>query len=98
MVAGIKADKGYSGPIQELDTTEVIDGKSVKVKAKFRSYENLEKAFEDFGNFFKKNPRYMAALNQTDPYKAAQEIAKAGYATDPNYYSKIKNILDYIIT
>lgn len=94
MVAGIKADYRYRGPSQELSTTEVVDGKSIKTKAKFRAYDTPEQAFEDFGNFFKENPRYRAALNQGDPYKAAQEIAKAGYATDPNYYSKLKSIID----
>ena len=31
-----------------------------------------------------------------DPYRFAEEVAKAGYATDPNYANKVKRIMKEI--
>jgi flagellum-specific peptidoglycan hydrolase FlgJ len=39
------------------------------------------------------NPRYRTAVSvRNDPYKFIDEIAKAGYATDPNYALLLKSI------
>lgn len=58
----------------------------------FRKYNTPEECFTDHANFFLRNRRYAKALQAKDAYQFIDEIAKAGYATDPNYASKLKSI------
>lgn len=67
------------------------------VKDYFRKYPTPEECFTDHANFFFKNKRYSQALAvKHDPYKFAEAIAAAGYATDPNYAKTLKQIISMI--
>ena len=64
------------------------------VKDWFRKYDTPEGSFTDHANFFIENKRYAKALEfKSDPYRFAEEIAKAGYATDPSYASTLKSVI-----
>ncbi len=64
-----------------------------KIKDYFRKYVSPKESFVDHANFFIKNKRYAKALTvKSDPYKFIDEIAKAGYATDPDYVKTLKSI------
>lgn len=64
-----------------------------KIKDYFRKYPTPKESFVDHANFFIKNKRYAKALTvKNDPYKFIDEIALAGYATDPNYAATLKSI------
>ena len=64
------------------------------VKDWFRKYETPEECFTDHAQFFFKNKRYAKALEvKADPYKFAEEVAKAGYATAPDYANSLKKII-----
>ncbi len=63
------------------------------VKDYFRKYDTPEQCFTDHTSFFFKNPRYQAALEvKSDPYQFIDEIAKAGYATAPDYATLLKSV------
>ena len=63
----------------------------------FRKYENQEECFTDHAQFFFRNKRYAKALLvKSDPYKFAEEVAKAGYATAPNYADSLKKLIKTI--
>ena len=63
----------------------------------FRKYETQEECFTDHAQFFFKNKRYAKALEvKADPYKFAEEVAKAGYATAPNYADSLKKLIKTI--
>lgn len=66
-----------------------------QVIAKFRAYNNYTEALKDHLSFLK-GDRYQKAgvLNATTPEDYANALYKAGYATDPNYASKIISIVD----
>lgn len=69
-----------------------------EVKDWFRKYDTPEECFTDHAQFFFKNKRYAKALLvRSDPYKFAEEVAKAGYATATNYADSLKNIITKII-
>ena len=78
-----------------ISKTRRSDGKwEYRVKDWFRKYDTPEESFTDHANFFIQNKRYHKALDvKHDPYLFTEEIAKAGYATDPNYSSILKSVI-----
>ena len=91
---GIKAGKGWTGKVAEVTTTEYIDGVPRKVKAKFRAYDSYEDSFRDYARLIKESPRYEKARAKTHSAVAfAAELQKAGYATDPQYASKLSRAI-----
>lgn len=64
------------------------------VKDWFRKYDTPEESFTDHAKLFLTNKRYAKALEvKTDPYKFAEEVAKAGYATEPTYAERLKKVI-----
>ena len=91
---GIKATKSWTGKVAEVTTTEYIDGVPRKVTAKFRAYDSYEESFRDYARLITSNPRYEKAMGQTGSALAyATELQKAGYATDPEYASKLSRAI-----
>ena len=69
-----------------------------RVKDYFRKYKTPEECFTDHANFFARNPRYGAALRvKSDASKFLTEVAKAGYATAPNYAKTLLQVLADIL-
>ena len=68
-----------------------------RVRDWFRRYDTPEESFTDHANFFFKNKRYAKALEvKGDPYKFAEAVAKAGYATEPTYAERLKGVISTI--
>lgn len=68
-----------------------------KVKDYFRKYATPEESFTDHASFFLNNSRYTAALAvKQDPVAFINAIAKAGYATDPNYAKTLDTVVKMI--
>lgn len=64
------------------------------VKDWFRKYDTPEESFTDHARLFLTNKRYAKALLvKADPYKFAEEVAKAGYATEPTYAERLKGVI-----
>lgn len=56
------------------------------IKDWFRKYDSAEQSFMDHANFLAKNPRYKLAMTYRENATIfLTHIARAGYATDPNY-------------
>jgi len=91
---GVKADSGWHGPVFEMETREVIGGKSVIVMAKWRKYATWQECIDDRANFFLVNPRYRPAFQFKDGRRFASAVAAAGYATDPAYSALLISIID----
>ena len=89
---GIKARKGQ--PSQVFTTHEVIDGKRVKLDDRFRVFDTIDDAFDGLAIFILENPRYAGAVAaRRDPEAFTDALARAGYATDPLYATKIRSIM-----
>ncbi len=68
-----------------------------RIKDVFRAYPNPFFSFIDWAGLLFRNTRYKYALqHKKDPYRFAEEVAKAGYATDPYYAEKVKRIMKEI--
>ena len=78
-----------------ISLTQTASGKwKYIVKDWFMVYNTPAEAFTDHAQFFFKNKRYSTALVfKEDPYKFAQLISEAGYATDPDYANKLTSII-----
>jgi flagellar protein FlgJ len=92
---GIKAGEGWTGPKTTADSMEVIDGVATPRRAAFRSYGSVEQSVNDFASLLKSSPRYREAIAAgQDAYGYIEGIGKSGYATDPDYANKLKQILE----
>jgi len=90
---GIKADASWQGKRISVSTLEFKDGMMQRERANFRAYDSIDDAFNDYVSFIQQNPRYQPALERGyNPKAYAEELQKAGYATDPNYAAKIEKI------
>ena len=91
----IKAHKNWQGEKVAKDSLEVENGIGIKRRSDFRAYQDYAQSFDDYGKFITNNQRYKDALQQgTDADRYVEELQKAGYATDPQYAEKIKQIMN----
>jgi len=90
---GIKADERWNGQYVNVSSLEYVDGVAKREFSNFKVYESYKQSFEDYVDFIKGNDRYRTALknigNGEGYIKALQD---AGYATDPQYASKVIDI------
>jgi len=96
---GIKSHGGWQGDSANVMTTEYRNGVEGKERAAFRSYDSWEQSFEDYVSFLETNGRYQQALSSTaNPDSFFRELQQAGYATDPQYASKVSQIARKLIS
>ncbi|HWO52954.1 MAG TPA: glucosaminidase domain-containing protein [Paenibacillus cookii] len=92
---GIKGE-GPAGSIR-MPTSEYVRGAWVEMFAYFRKYHSWEESIQDHSrlilNGVAGDRRYSGALH-ADGKTAAKAVAKAGYATDPNYAEKLMQLMD----
>jgi flagellar protein FlgJ len=90
---GIKASANWKGETISLPTPGDADKISV-----FRMYDSFEDSLKDFVNFLKVNPRYTKAgvFNSQDYPTQIVNIARAGYAENPNYSNIITSVANRV--
>lgn len=90
---GIKAGQSWQGGQARAITSEFRNGSMVKETAQFRSYNSYQDSFHDLVTLLQSNDRYKEVVKSADnPEQFVRELQKAGYATDPDYASKISQI------
>jgi len=91
---GIKAGSDWKGKVVEATTTEYVNGKAQTKVERFRAYDTYADSFKDYAKLLASNPRYEKVLASAgDASSFAQGLQKAGYATDPNYATKLTSII-----
>lgn len=95
---GIKASKSwltnpkYGGKVYSAKTKECYDGSNfVTITDTFRAYDSLEDSVNDYFDLMESG-RYKPSLTARSVPECIGYIARAGYATDPNYANKIISI------
>ena len=69
-------------------------GKPVMLRSSFRSYTSVVQSMQDYANLITSSDRYQQARAVAhDPDAYFDELQAAGYATDPNYAQKLKQVL-----
>ena len=87
---GVKSHGKANGLM--VATHEVIDGKRIKIKDSFRQYESFDDSIADYGSFLRENRRYKPMLDASTLEEQITALGKSGYATDPRYADKVKQI------
>ena len=87
---GIKSHGRAGG--NTLQTSEFEGGKMVGQPASFRGYDGPAQSFQDYANFIMSNPRYEGVRSAQGLDDQIAEMAKSGYATDPEYGAKLASI------
>lgn len=96
---GIKATRAWTGKTVDAVTTEYVNGVPQKRVEKFRAYDSYADAFKDYAGMLRNNPRYRNVVaNAQDVNGFAQGLQQAGYATDPNYASKLIRLIRQSLT
>jgi peptidoglycan hydrolase FlgJ len=92
---GIKAGPGWKGKVAEITTTEYINGEPRKVTAKFRAYDSYAESFRDYARLISQSPRYSQVMGSLhSPQAFSAQLQNAGYATDPQYASKLSRVIN----
>jgi flagellar protein FlgJ len=92
---GIKADQGWEGARAGAATLEYSGGVATPKHTAFRAYGTLEQSINDYAKLLGSSPRYRGAVGAgPSPAAYVEHIAKAGYATDPEYADKLHRVLN----
>ena len=96
-LGGIKVGSGkpnayWKGKVVNKGTWEVYDGKKVDIVAAFRAYDSLYDFYKDQDILFE-NARYKEVREAKTPEDQAVALYKCGYATDPQYFKKLIDII-----
>jgi flagellar protein FlgJ len=92
---GIKAGPGWNGKVVQVLTTEYQDGVARKVMQPFRAYDSYQESFDDYARLISQSQRYQDVMAAPSPEAAALQLQDAGYATDPDYASKLISIMGH---
>ncbi|MNZ81584.1 Exo-glucosaminidase LytG precursor [compost metagenome] len=97
-LGGIKVGSGrknayWQGEAVVKGTWEVIDGRSVSMKAAFRGYKSVYHFYKDL-DLLLAISRYERVRKATTPERQAEMLQACGYATDPAYAAKLKSIIE----
>lgn len=93
-IFGMKANSKWKGKTVDAVTTEYVNGVAYRKVEKFKAYDSYADAFKDYAKLLTKNPRYENVIaNAKDATSFAVGLQKAGYATDPQYASKLTKII-----
>jgi flagellum-specific peptidoglycan hydrolase FlgJ len=88
---GIKSHGRAGG--QVLPTNEVgPGGEQYTLNQSFRTYANPGESAKDYAEFLKTNGRYAPVLQAQGLDAQIEAIGKSGYATDPQYAAKLRQI------
>jgi flagellum-specific peptidoglycan hydrolase FlgJ len=90
---------GIKGKGQNLETKEFVNGQWITIRDGFRVYDSWEGSVRDHSDFLLENSRYTRAgffdrCKELDYKGAAQALQNAGYATDPQYASKLIRLIE----
>lgn len=90
-IFGIKAGGSWSGAKVVAPTHEVENGVSVPQLAAFRAYPSLGAAVQDYVSLISERYHNAQGMGE-DARKYGEALIAGGYATDPDYPSKLQTV------
>lgn len=94
---GVKSNDPNTSKI--LSTKEYVNGKWIAVKASFQIYDSYESSIQAHARLFQNGTtwnkdQYQHVLAAKDYKTQAKALVTDGYATDPDYASKLINLIE----
>lgn len=94
---GIKAGSDWQGGKLDASTLEFEQGAFVRKVERFKAYDSPADCFEDYAQLLGNARRYATARNAgSDSLQFAQGLQRGGYATDPDYASKLHAVANAV--
>ncbi len=94
---GIKAGGDWQGRTLDAATLEFEQGGFIKKVERFRAYDSPADCFADYARLLGGARRYDMARNSgSDSLQFAQGLQRGGYATDPDYASKLHAVANTV--
>ena len=94
---GMKTGGQWNGASVTAGTQEYEEGTAITTTGQFRAYDSRAQSFQDYVSLLRNSPRYAAALNTgSNAHAFAAALQRGGYATDPDYASKVSSIASSI--
>ena len=91
---GIKSSSSWRGAEVARDTLEFADGIPQRRRESFRAYTGVAESLADYTRLLTENPRYEGVRGHGDDSAGfARALQNSGYATDPEYATKITDVL-----
>ena len=90
---GIKCGSKWTGKAYTAKTGEFLNGKNVTITDSFRAYDSMADSVIDRANFLSAS-RYKDMMTKNTAREQFQAMKNGGYATDPNYVSKMMQIVN----
>lgn len=85
---------GLKGAGTVKQTQEVVNGKTITINAAFKDFPSLYSCVEYLvSRWYKDFGGYRGVNNAPNIAAAAKQLVSEGYATDPNYATKLLNII-----
>ncbi len=91
---GVKAGSQWRGASTQVNSLEYENGQAVMRKSAFRRYDGVVESMQDYVDLIGTHERYGKAREvANDPEAYFDALQQAGYATDPQYAKKLKQVL-----
>lgn len=94
---GIKATGSktpyWKGDVYSAKTGEVIGGRYITITDGFRAYSTFSDSIRDHSYLLMSLSRYRPVRNALTAEEQARALQSCGYATDPNYATKLITII-----
>ena len=84
----------WDGSAYNAATKEVYSGNTVTITDGFRAYKSLQDSIKDHSHLLMTLSRYEPVRAAKTPEEQARALQSSGYATDPNYASKLIDIIN----
>jgi len=94
-LGNIKAGNDYKGRHKIFNVNEVDkDGKPYKTDQSFRAYDSLDDSADDYADLISR--KYLNGKPAANGAEFAKRLKQGGYATDPDYESKLRSAANKI--
>ena len=94
-LGNIKAGKDYKGRQKIFNVNEVDkDGKAYQADQSFRAYDSLDDSADDYADLISR--KYLNGKPAANGAEFAKRLKQGGYATDPDYESKLRSAANKI--
>lgn len=84
----------YIDPFVESDTTEVLNGHVVRIRAHFRKFPSIADAFDAHAELLATAPVYRPAMAVAASPEAFARMLTGRYATDMSYGAKLISVMN----